>query len=201
MFRTRPPAGRNGAASRVTRKTAERFVARIAFHRESSGSESGVGPPRPAPLTKATFPARRRDPLHHGAETPWPCRSSAMIQRRILMPPSRKGSTFKVQGPNRAPWNLEPETWNPRRRAPHDERDPTRGCTLRRTGSLFRRSAGNPRWSRASLSLRRSSSVFPPGRPGGARQVVQQLPLAAVAVLFEARFGVFLRQPLQHQAV
>src|SRR5437773_2514797 len=42
MFRTRPPAGRNGATSRVTRKTAERFVARIAFPREAAGP----APPR-----------------------------------------------------------------------------------------------------------------------------------------------------------
>ena len=54
-MRTRPPVGTKGAASRVTRKTAVRFVAMIAFQRESSESSSGVGPPRPAPLTRMSM--------------------------------------------------------------------------------------------------------------------------------------------------
>src|SRR6266540_3069636 len=51
----RAPSERCGRASRVTRNTAVRFVARIASQNESSRSESGVGPPRPALLTRTSI--------------------------------------------------------------------------------------------------------------------------------------------------
>src|SRR6266540_1258746 len=51
----RAPSERCGRASRVTRNTAVRFVARIASQDESSRSESGVGPPRPALLTRTSI--------------------------------------------------------------------------------------------------------------------------------------------------